>query len=384
MISRLLNIPKTQSFFLFGARGVGKSTYVNSAFRAEDILLLNLLDADLHTRLLASPNELSRIISPALKGGKWVVIDEVQKVPSLLDLVHHHIEQDKAKFALTGSSARKLRRGASNLLAGRAFTFKLYPLHLLELRNDFSLHQALRWGTLPGLLKFQSDSERSLFLQSYATTYLNEEIVAEQIIRKLPPFLRFLQVAAQMNGNVVNFAALADESRTSATNVKNYFQVLEDTLLGFLLEPFNTSIRSRVKQSPKFYFVDCGILRALARTLDSDIRPSTFEYGRLFETFVINQIRAFLDYSLKQYSLSFCLTNSKSEVDLIIERAGEPTLLIEIKSSTEVRDAKLVGLKQLAKDIKNSKPICLCQTPRPLLSDGVEILPWQNIFEMLS
>lgn len=383
MIHRSLNIPKSNSFFLFGARGVGKTTLIKRLFSSDECQLVNLLQQDVYAKLLAYPEELSRIISYSLKQGKWIVIDEIQKVPALLDLVHHHIEENGARFALTGSSARKLRRGASNLLAGRAFTFKLYPLHYTEVSADFSLDEALRWGTLPALLKFSTDLERSLFLQSYAETYLKEVIIAEQVVRNLPPFSRFLQVAAQMNSAIINYAAIAADANTNPSNIKNYFQILEDTLLGFFLEPFDSSARKRIRKSSKFYFIDCGIERVLSGQIDTFPAKSTFEYGRLFETFIINQIRAFLEYSHRQYRLSYLLTNQNLEIDLIVERAGEPTLLIEIKSASQIRDSKLVGLKRFAKDIKNSRPICLCQCPAPLLSDKVEILPWQEIFTIL-
>jgi len=286
-LSRAINIPLLNSFFLFGPRGTGKTSLLETVLPSDSTLFIDLLNQELLGELQAAPNKLNAIIAPAIEKKYWIVIDEVQRVPQLLDIVHHHIERSDARFALTGSSARKLRRGAANLLAGRAYVFRLFPFLAQELGDNFTIEHALRWGTLPRTYGCPTDEERSLFLKSYTETYLQEEIVAEQAIRNLPPFRRFLQIASQTNATVVNFSKVADIIQTDPSNVKNYFQILEDTFVGFLLEPFHFSLRKRQRKKPKFYWFDCGVCRALSRVVDLPLHPSTYEYGRLFETFVI-------------------------------------------------------------------------------------------------
>jgi len=376
MYTRSINILKNNSFFLFGARGTGKSTLLEALFSAEQAHTIDLLRADKLSSLQARPDELERL---ALGSGKrWIIIDEIQKVPALLDVVHRLIEKQNLLFALTGSSARKLKRGAANLLAGRAFTYRLFPLTVSELGTNFDLNTALAWGTLPKVLQLTTSQARSRFLQSYTETYLQEEIVAEQIIRSLPPFRRFLQIAAQSNAALVNFKKIADDCQTSPSNVKNYYQILEDTLVGTFLEPFHYSIRKRQREAPKFYWFDTGVMRALRLSIDAPLEKSTYEYGKIFETFIINQIRAGLDYQGKQYQLSYLLTKDGAEIDLIVERAGLPTFLIEIKSGLSVRDGELNNLRAFKADIEGSNAICLYAGSDKLLSHGIPILPWQQ------
>ena len=338
--------------------------------------MIDLLQSQTRAKLQAHPEELERLALGAAK--PWILIDEVQKVPELLDMVHRLIEKEKLLFALTGSSARKLKRGGANLLAGRAFTYRLFPLHFSEIGRLFDLDSALAWGTLPKVLQLKSAQERSLFLQSYTETYLQEEIIIEQVVRTLPPFRRFLQVAAQSNAALVNFKKIAEDCQTAPSNVKNYYQILEDTLVGMFLEPFHLSIRKRQRAAPKFYWFDTGMIRSLRYALDAPLEVSSYEYGKLFETFIINQIKAGLDYGGKQYQLSYLMTKDNAEVDLIVERAGLPTLLIEIKSGIAVRDEELNNLRRFRSDIGNSEAICLYRGADRLSSEGIPILPWQQ------
>jgi predicted AAA+ superfamily ATPase len=283
-------------------------------------------------------------------------------------------------FALSGSSARKLKRGGANLLAGRAFIYKLFPFVFSELKQDFVLQDALRWGTLPGITKFNSDSDKSSFLKSYIETYLKEEIIAEQLVRNLSPFSRFLNIAGQSNASIVNFTKIAVDINTSPTNVINYYSILEDTLITYKLETFHQSIRKRQRVAPKIYFFDCGVVRALNGRVDVPLKAQTYEYGKLFETFIINQIRAYLTYQGKQFRLSYLQTKDNAEIDLIIERPNEKAFLLEIKSGGEVRDSELNNLRRFSKDIKNSHPICLYDGVKKLRIDDIDVLPWQDAF----
>lgn len=378
MIRRHANILKSNSFFLFGARGTGKTTLLNSLFPALEALRIDLLNPATLGQLQANPSLLLPLVEPARLDGRTVIIDEVQKIPPLLDVVHLLIERDKIVFGLTGSSARKLRRGGANLLAGRAFVYKLFPLLAEELGPDFALEDALAFGTLPTIWNTTAPLERSLYLQAYAETYLREEIVAEQIVRNLPPFRRFLQVAAQMSGKLINYTKVASDCMTDPSNVRNYFQVLDDTLLGFFLEPFHESIRKRQTKSPKFYFIDTGISRALAGLLDVPARPGTSQFGDLFEAFVITQIRTALEYSLSEYQISYLRTKDDAEIDLIIERGGRPRVLVEIKSSSTIRPEDLSTLKKFASDMKGSAAFCLYNGDVELRVDSVRCLPWRE------
>lgn len=378
MISRHINILKTQSFFLFGARGTGKTTLLSQLFSEQDALLINLLDLQTLRTLQAYPEQLESLTSRAIEREKWILIDEVQKVPELLDVVHHLMVSRRARFALTGSSARKLRRGASNLLAGRAVLHKLFPFTPGELGDRFELLEYLNWGGLPRVYELESAEERKRFLQAYVEAYLQEEIVAEQVIRKLPPFRRFLPIAAQANGTILNYSKIAADIQSDPVSVKNYFQILEDTLLGFFVDPFHLSLRKRQRQSPKFYLFDPGLIRAQALQLDVPLHPGNYTFGRIFESFLINLIRSSLEYKFRQHQLSYLQTKDGAEIDLIIERAGEPTAIIEIKSGETVRDEELSNLNRFQRDIKGSQAVCLYRGALERTVNKVAVLPWNR------
>ncbi|MBF0432688.1 MAG: DUF4143 domain-containing protein [Fibrobacteria bacterium] len=280
----------------------------------------------------------------------WVVIDEVQKVPAILDVVQRLITKQKLKFALTGSSARKLKRGSANLLAGRAIQKVLFPLSHIELGDKFDLDFCLNWGSLPEVFALEKD-ERADYLRAYANTYVKEEIQAEQIIRKIPPFKKFLEIAALSSGNIVNYSKIARDIGSDAVSVKSYFEILEDTLLGFFLPAYDTSIRKQQSKSPKFYFFDAGVSRALSRALQVSVRPSTFEYGNAFEQFIINDINRLNLYYQKDWKCTYFRSKDNVEIDLVIERPGQSTLLIEIKSKTKITPDDIRHLKLIAPDI---------------------------------
>jgi len=252
MIHRIFNPLTTNSFFLFGARGTGKTTWLQGHFEATHSLWIDLLNLEEEERFALQPQILSELI--AKKQPHWVIIDEVQKNPKLLDIVHQEIEKRSSLFALTGSSVRKLKRGAANLLAGRAFVYQMHPLTHLELGESFDVQQSLTWGSLPKLLEYSTDREKISYLKSYTQTYLKEEIVSEQIVRKLEPFRRFLVIAAQQNGEIINFTNIARDVGADTKTVQSYFQILEDTLLGFLLPAYHSSVRKQQASGPKFYF----------------------------------------------------------------------------------------------------------------------------------
>ena len=224
---------------------------MKQTFSEKDSIYIDLLDPELSARLSAYPNELLPLIEPEIGKKKWIIIDEVQKVPSLLDIVHKQISEKNFLFALTGSSARKLKRGAANLLAGRAFIFNLYPLTQKELGTDCNLSEALCFGTLPEVVNLKDKSDKKRFLKAYAQTYLQEEIIAEQIIRSLPPFRRFLDIVGLHITEIINYSNIAKDIASDPKTVSRYYEILEDTLLGFHLPTYGKSIRKQQRKAKK-------------------------------------------------------------------------------------------------------------------------------------
>ena len=279
---RILAPPKG-SFFVFGLRGVGKSTWTRAAF--PDAHVVDLLDESRHHALLANPGLLAAEIR-ALPRHQVVILDEVQRVPALLNEVHRAIEGERRRFVLLGSSARKLKTATTNLLAGRATMRMMYPLTPAELGRDFDLDRVLRFGSIP--LVWQADDPRAT-LETYAQLYVREEIRAEALVRNLPGFLRFLPVAALFHGQVVNVAGLARDAGAARTTVEGYLSVLEDTLLVTRLPAFEARLRVRERQHPKLYWVDAGVVRAAKQQLGP---VSAEERGALLEGWLLTVLRA--------------------------------------------------------------------------------------------
>jgi predicted AAA+ superfamily ATPase len=378
MIKRSLNILKSNSFFLFGARGVGKTKLVETLLPANERVVIDLLDPNEFEIFSLNPKELSARLQKLPVNCQWVFIDEVQRVPSLLDLVHQNIEKTDLKFALTGSSARKLKRGGANLLAGRAYTYHLFPFTFGELATDFNLLDALEWGTLPKITTISAPEERKIFLQTYAHTYIREEIQAEQVVRKLEPFRRFLSVIAQSNGTIISYANIARDVGTSDVTVRSYFQILEDTLLGFLLEPYHQSIRKRQRENPKFYLFDTGVQRALSRTLDVPLKPQTYAFGRAFEHLILCEITRLISYLRNDFTLSYLRTKDDAEIDIIIERPGMPIVLVEIKSNERIDDDDVATLRRFLPDFSGANAICLSLDPHPKVLHGIDCVYWSE------
>ncbi len=380
MFQRLLNILKTNSFFLFGPRGVGKSTLIQNQIMSDKSLYIDLLKFKEKADLLANPDSLESRILP---GTEWVIIDEVQKVPALLDTVHRLIEERGIKFALSGSSARKIRHGGSNLLAGRAFVYNLHPLTAAEIGEEFNLLDLLSWGALPKIFSFSDMQSKREYLDSYALTYLQEEIWNEHLVRDLNPFRRFLGVAAQSNGKILNYSNIAEDVRLDIKTVQNYFQILEDTLLGFMLEPYHPSLRQRQKANPKFYLFDLGVTRALTNDFALSLSPQSLGFGQRFEHFLIAEIWRLNSY-LKRYSnLSFIRESEQLEVDLVLSAAGEPITLIEIKSYSEIDERSVKALQHFANKWPNSKAYCLSLDPCTRQFGGVYCYHWQTGLKIL-
>jgi len=383
MIHRLLHPSARRSFLLFGPRGTGKSTFLRSWFADVPTLWIDLLVAEEEDRYARRPDELAERLEAADPAPPWVVVDEVQKVPKLLDVVHRLVERGDTRFALTGSSARRLKRGTADLLAGRAFVHHLHPFTSVELGAAFDLDSSLSFGTLPGRYDLDTDDERRSFLRAYALTYLKEEVWAEQAVRKLDPFRAFLEVAAQSNGEILNFARIARDVGVDGKTVQAYFQVLEDTLLGFMLEPFHSSVRKRQSRAPRFYFFDTGVKRALERTLTLDLREGTYAYGRAFEHWVVLEAIRRSQYLQNDYRFSYLRTAAGAEIDLVVERPGRTTALVEIKSASRIDDADLRTVRRFHRDVPRTEAFCLCREATPRKVDDVRVLPWSQGLDAL-
>ena len=377
MFKRLLKTTKKRSFFLFGARNTGKSTYLKHTFK-ENTLWYDLLNFEIEERFSKNPNALYEMVKAAPESITHIVIDEIQKVPKLLDVVHRLMGETHHLFILTGSSARKLKRGGANLLAGRAFVYNFFPLTSFEIGKSFNLNFTLQWGSLPELFIFDEDKERSQFLQAYANTYLKEEIWDEHFIRHLDPFRKFLEVAAQANGKIINYSNIARDVGVEDKTVASFFSLLEDTLIGFFLEPFHNSFRKRLSEKPKFYFFDSGVVRALARQLSTPLIEKTFAYGEAFEHFIILEIVRLAHYFETEYRFSYLRTPSDVEVDLIVERPGKPILFLEIKSCEEIDRTDLSAFIRITKDFGECEALVLSRDPYSKKMEHVLSMNWQE------
>lgn len=382
MINRACNImkflDKNKSVFIFGARGTGKTSYLR--LLRETVLshsmCLDFLNNTSFRRYLENPDLLISEVDAHVAKHKSVVvmIDEVQKIPKILDTVHLLIEKHagKAVFVLTVSSARKLKRGGANLLAGRAITNYMFPLSSLEC--DLDLPRSLQFGSLPGIY-FSQDIEIEN-LESYVNTYLREEILEEALVRKLETFIRFIEIAAQMNGEPVNYTKLAKQCKVSPNTLAEYYSVLQDKLIVHRLDGYDQSIRRQLLQAPKYYFFDCGVLNALNGELRTELKPSSFRYGKLFETFVILEIMRFNTYQNLGLRFNYWREKTGREIDLIISRSmAKPLVAIEIKSFTEPEDLPTFDL--LNEDMPEIKRWCFCNVPRKATYGGVTFFPWR-------
>lgn len=384
MVHRQCKPLLSNSFFLFGPRATGKTTLINGILASFDPLVFDLLSPELEEQLSTDPHIFrDRCIAAHNSGRSWVMVDEVQRVPKVLNIIHQLIESHKIKFAITGSSARKLKRGAANLLAGRAFLNHLHPLTHIELGAQFDLDETLSWGTLPKIHQLSSDEEKSDYLRSYVATFIQQEIKAEQLVRKLDPFRRFLEVAAQSHATIVNFSNIAKDVGVDTKTVQNYFQILEDTMLGSYLLPFHTSARKALSKSPKFYFFDLGVQRALSKQLPSKPSPGSSMYGDCFESLFILECQRLNDYKKMDFDFSYLRTKDDVEIDLIIRRPGQKLVAIEIKSSTQVGEVHLKRFAGIGHDLGDVELIVASREPVARLWEDIEVMPWSEALKKI-
>lgn len=364
MFSRIIDfstILPHSSTFLFGPRQTGKSTLLKTLFPYAKFY--DLLEANTFRELSAAPELLRQRLRPE---EALVIIDEIQKLPSLLDEVHLLIERNKAlRFILTGSSARKLKRGGANLLAGRALTARLHPLVAPEIDYGYLLER-LNHGSLPAILT--SPIPREL-LKAYVGTYLQEEILAEGLVRNIGSFSRFLSTAGLTNGEQVNFTAIGSDTGTPPRTIREYYQILEDTLVGYLLPTFQQTYKRKPVSTPKFYFSDVGVANVLAKR--SGIEPGSELLGRALEHLIFLELRAYLDYRRLDRQLTYWRSRSQFEVDFVID--DEIGVEVKGKSLTTNRDCK--GLRALNEDVTLKRKILVSmERESRLLDDGIEVM----------
>ena len=382
-VQRLLKLPE-RSFFLFGPRGVGKSTWLR------DVLpqgrFFDLLDSSLYLELSRDPS-LLEAMAGSLGEDDWVVLDEVQKIPDILDEVHRLIENRKWRFALCGSSARKLRRKGTNLLGGRALTRELSGFSQQELGDLFDLKFSLQWGFLPWVQLNRGNAAD--ILSSYVNTYVKQEIKEEGIVRSLPPFLRFLSIAGQLNGQMINAQNISREASVPRSSVDVYFSILMDTLLGHFLPAYRPNVKVREQNHPKFYWFDPGVARAAAGMLFDPV--DRLWQGTALETLVYHEIRVFNHVRNKNRAIYFYRTGSGSEIDFVIETqkaqlSSKPRVVcIEVKPA-ERWDRRWEQPMRSLKDgtrIRVEKMFGVYTGKRTYHFDGVEVLPAEDFFKRL-
>lgn len=374
LVSRFFQNPK-QSFFLFGPRGSGKSTWIKKAF--PESLYIDLLSPDVFREFKARPERLTQLIEGEKK--KIVIVDEVQKIPELLPVVHQTIENKKnISFVLTGSSARKLKNTGADLLAGRAVLRAMHPFMAAELGDLFSIEKGLRFGMLP--IVWQANDPEDV-LKTYSALYLKEEVQMEGIIRNIGNFARFLEAISFSHGSVINTSEVARECQVSRKTVESYINILEDLLLSFRLPVFNKKAKRLITQHPKFYYFDTGVFRSLRPRGPLDL-PEEID-GAALEGLIAQHLYAFCAYDKRDYKMFFWRTKSGVEVDFILY-GPDGMVAIELKRTSQVRTADQAGLKAFREDYPKTKTILLYGGKERLVVNNVNYIPYEIFLKELA
>ncbi len=369
-VQRILDLPalmENKSHFLFGPRQTGKTSLILHTLKGAKVY--DLLDTSIYLALSQSPGRIGQELTAE---DRIVVIDEIQRLPILLNEVHRLIEKHGIRFLLTGSSARKLRRGGVNLLGGRARTKYLHPFTYKELGAKFDLRRAIERGLLPSI--YFSDNPRA-DLQAYAGSYLQGEIIAEGTTRNLPAFSRFLKVAALCNSQIVNFTNVSNDAQVARTTVYEYFEILKDTLILYELPAWRKSKKRKPLASSKYYFFDVGVVSGL---LGRKFRPGTPEFGEAFETYLMHELISYSDY-VSEESLSYWRSTSGFEVDFLI---GDHTA-VEVKAKENVSATDLKPLRALSEEKKLKRYLCISLEPRKRRFEDIMVLPYKDFLEAL-
>jgi len=373
MITR--NFPNLigKSYFIFGPRGTGKSTFLKSTF--PKALYIDLLKAGEFNSLLADPSRLESKIPPKFK--EFIIIDEIQKIPNLMDEIHRLIVEKKFSFILTGSSARKLKKSGSNLLAGRARSYRFFPFSIAELGTKFDFKKALQFGLLPEAYGSQ-DSEH--YLQSYIQTYLKEEIDQEGLTRNLSGFSRFLETASFSQAQILNISNISNECHVDRKVCENYFKILEDLLIAYRIPVFNKRAKRKLAVHQKFFYFDCGLYRALRPKGPLDL-PEEIE-GPAWETLLLQEIIAQNQFLNHQYEIYTWRTKKKVEVDFVLY-GTRGILAIEVKRNSKFKIQDLTGLKSFKEDYPQAKAFFLYGGKELLFEHNIQIIPYEHFLKNL-
>lgn len=374
MFKRIQNFTKSgkNSFFLWGVRQSGKSTLLKENY--PNSLFFDLLMGDVYRRLVNSPEQFRQTVLAA-NPGIPVVVDEIQKLPALLDEIHWLIENKKTQFILSGSIPRKILKQGVNLLGGRALRFELYPLSYKEIPN-FNLIKALNDGLLP---RHYLADDASLLIEAYIGSYLEDEIIAETKIRNAQTFSKFLNKAAFSNGEIINYSNIATDCGVSSPTIKEYFSILEETLVGDFVPSFQKKPKRRTIAAPKFYFFDVGVVNALLKR--KSIEQGSINFGFAFEHFIYHELKTFSQYSGKKFPIQYWRTSSQFEVDFVL---GDHEVAIEVKSTENVNVKHTKGLNAFADEYKSKRKIIVSQDPVPRqLENGILVLPWREFVDSL-
>lgn len=381
MYKRLLkmNLPTKQSAFLWGARKTGKSTYLKQTF--PEALYYDLLKSELYFQFLKAPHLLrEEILSlESENSNPLIIIDEVQKIPPLLDEIHWMIENTTARFILCGSSARKLKKEGANMLGGRAWRFHFFPLVYSEL-PEFNLLHILNHGTIPAHYD-SKNIERSM--TAYVNDYLSQEIQAESLVRNLPAFSRFLEALRFTDGEMVNYTTISRQAGIDAKTVREYFTILVDTLIGYLLFPYRKKVsRDIIKDTPKFYLFDVGLSTYIRRTTIKDLKGT--EAGHALENYIFQELYAYINYNEMRTDITYWRTKSGYEVDFIL---GDGEVAIEVKISNDIDKKDLKGIQAFMEEHSGVKAIVVAHIDRPRLIKGeygdISILPIEQFLQKL-
>ncbi len=374
-----------ESFFLFGPRGVGKSTWLRQSFHENQIL--SLLDQKLFLELAREPHNIQKLVNEKVQND-WICIDEIQKLPALLNEVHLLMETRKIKFALSGSSASKLKKEGTNLLAGRALTLHMEQFSTHELQARYPLESLLEFGGLPLVITRQNTKKQTLL--AYVNTYLKEEIIQEGLIRKLEPFARFLKIAGIFNSQILNFENLSREAKIPRSTAENYFTILLDSWLGYLVPAYTPGLKVRETESPKFYFFDPGVARACAGLLYEDF--NSISRGYAFETWLFHELRTYNEISEKNRGIYHYRTNDDEEIDFVIQISTKTNqkpaevVLIEVKCSDGYDSKWARAIRNFGDNFKVKvlkKFIIYVGNNKFKTEDGIEVLPFHDFVKLL-
>ena len=382
MLNRIL-APPHHSFFLLGPRQTGKSTWIRS-LQIEPSWMINLLKSDQFFKYVRDPSQFRREAKEKIHSGcEWIIIDEVQRIPELLNEVHLLMEEYDCNFILSGSSARKLKQKGANMLGGRALKRYMHPFTVSELSQDSppSLDDLLIWGTLPAIWKYSRRDARD-HLKSYVEVYLREEILQEALVRNIGGYTRFLDLVAAYCGEIVHFTSVGKEAGIPTRTVQSYFEILEDTLLAIRLPAWRKSPTKSFLSHPKTYLFDNGITNSLCHRLGSGEIDAKVR-GRLFEQFMIQETRRILDYRNLDFALYYWRTNHGAEVDLLIESDGQLIHAIEFKSGRRVSTSDISGLRSFHEDYPQVSCTIVSTMEEPFTLDFVSVIPWRMYLDLL-